>query len=717
MSSNDGVPQFALNFGSSILQKKNALEGTEEIVPEPKPAVRKLELKEKIKVPIFDSVFADTKQVRLSDGKVIDIHKKAKSILTRNETKTAKSFGVNIHRLYETLEKEQSEEKPQKKHKKKHNHGGALWVEKWRPQNFVDLVGNERANRFALRWLKHWSTAVYGEDISKELSELKGYKRDENAEADPFNRPFKRILLLHGPPGVGKTSTAHLITKLLKYDAIEINASDERAGQHVKDKIYSALDNHTFSGRPACVIADEVDGGAENGFIKTLVDLVYKDARATKNLINKKVGRNDRLLLRPIVAICNELYSPVLEKLRPHCEIVGFKPAPFNSVKEKLQHVCEKENLNISQKGLQQVVVLGNSDIRSCLNLLQFDGSRLSEDIDASRLKDLTYNWFELVERVFRLNLHESKSATFFKLQKALAGTGSIEKIVNGCFQKYPENVYEDPELLNKSNAVGDWLFFYDRMLSNKYQQNSDLLGYCNLVPLKFNTLFAEAQKTKLSRNNSSWENHELFRANFDICQRALNNSRIKATTFTLLNKKLHMATEILPILNNYIFNPVLSGQNSVILSNPADRKKVEHLLALMKDLDFSIEKPETTSRYDELILLPLLDSVASFQPASEYNSTDSRRQQLLRYLNYELERKIQAVNLKRKLPEIVPEKDTKVPRNNGSVDFFKSSYAAVGQTQEKQVSLEDLKVWVKYHEGFSNAVRKNMTWEDLWKF
>jgi DNA polymerase III delta prime subunit len=38
-----------------------------------------------------------------------------------------------------------------------------------------------------------------------------------------------RALLLYGPPGVGKTTSAHLCAKLEGYTPIELNASDARS--------------------------------------------------------------------------------------------------------------------------------------------------------------------------------------------------------------------------------------------------------------------------------------------------------------------------------------------------------------------------------------------------------------------------------------------------------------------------------------------------------
>ncbi|NOY21857.1 AAA family ATPase, partial [Shigella flexneri] len=52
---------------------------------------------------------------------------------------------------------------------------------------------------------------------------------------DPLKRPRKKVLLIHGPPGIGKTTIAQCVCKQLGYEMHEINSSDERSGPAVKD--------------------------------------------------------------------------------------------------------------------------------------------------------------------------------------------------------------------------------------------------------------------------------------------------------------------------------------------------------------------------------------------------------------------------------------------------------------------------------------------------
>lgn len=63
--------------------------------------------------------------------------------------------------------------------------------------------------------------------------------RDGNFKTG-FKKPGKdgmgmyRALLISGPPGIGKTTSAHLMAKMAGYSPIELNASDTRSKKLVE---------------------------------------------------------------------------------------------------------------------------------------------------------------------------------------------------------------------------------------------------------------------------------------------------------------------------------------------------------------------------------------------------------------------------------------------------------------------------------------------------
>jgi chromosome transmission fidelity protein 18 len=91
----------------------------------------------------------------------------------------------------------------------------SLWVEKFRPRSFMQLLSDDGTNRMLLKWLKLWDKVVFGKEkkvrIRKKEEEEPNEKwrkfpkktqlPDVVEELDETDRPLQRAALLHGPPG------------------------------------------------------------------------------------------------------------------------------------------------------------------------------------------------------------------------------------------------------------------------------------------------------------------------------------------------------------------------------------------------------------------------------------------------------------------------------------------------------------------------------------
>ena len=54
---------------------------------------------------------------------------------------------------------------------------------------------------------------------------------DEDNEMDKLGRPKYKVLMLCGPPGLGKTTLAYVAANHSGYNIVEINSLDDRAGE------------------------------------------------------------------------------------------------------------------------------------------------------------------------------------------------------------------------------------------------------------------------------------------------------------------------------------------------------------------------------------------------------------------------------------------------------------------------------------------------------
>ncbi|NWI45960.1 CTF18 protein, partial [Picathartes gymnocephalus] len=199
-----------------------------------------------------------------------------------------------------------------------------LWVDKFAPRRYMELLSDDYTNRCLLKWLKLWDTVVFGKKTKPSPAahpQLSHPKEHPNkwktkvqlteeileAELDQHKRPKFKVALLCGPPGLGKTTLAHVIARHAGYNAVEMNASDDRSPEAFRSRIEAATQMRSVLGsheRPNCLIIDEIDGAPAASINVLLAIIQRKDGEGEAGPGRRR--REGGLLLRPIICICND---------------------------------------------------------------------------------------------------------------------------------------------------------------------------------------------------------------------------------------------------------------------------------------------------------------------------------------------------------------------------------------------------------------------------
>ena len=229
-----------------------------------------------------------------------------------------------------------------------------MWTEKYRPAYFNEIVGNYDA-----------------------ISQVKSHINDE-----------KRAIILHGNPGVGKTTLAYVIANEMNLEVVELNASVQRTGSVIKKIVGASALNKSFDNKTKLIILDEADnlhGNSNRGGAKAIIDIIKK----TK---------------QPIILTANELYKMPLQ-LRNICNVIELKPIGKTDMFIALSKICDSENVNINTDALNLLVKNSNGDLRSAINDLQSNSSGNTNLLTKENLilsdKHTKDNIFKTMQNIF----------------------------------------------------------------------------------------------------------------------------------------------------------------------------------------------------------------------------------------------------------------------------------------------------------------------------
>jgi len=215
-----------------------------------------------------------------------------------------------------------------------------IWTEKYRPKDFSEIKGQNEI-----------------------LDRIKAFVENKNMPH----------LLFTGPAGTGKSSLSLVVVKKMFGDGwrdnyLELNASDERGIEVVRQKVKDFARTKALTNMFKIIFLDEADA-------------LTRDAQHALRRTMENYANSCRFILS-----CN-FSSKIIDPIQSRCAIFRFKLLKKEDIISIIEHIAQKEGLEIDKKSIDDLYEISRGDCRKMVNLLQATSS-----VSKKITEDLLYN-------------------------------------------------------------------------------------------------------------------------------------------------------------------------------------------------------------------------------------------------------------------------------------------------------------------------------------
>uniref|UniRef100_A0AC11EUU1 Chromosome transmission fidelity factor 18 n=1 Tax=Ovis aries TaxID=9940 RepID=A0AC11EUU1_SHEEP len=607
-----------------------------------------------------------------------------------------------------------------------------LWVDEFAPQRYTELLSDDFTNRCLLKWLKLWDLVVFGREKpvrkprpsaeptrgGREATTSSKWKSHEQvleemleAELDPSGRPRQKVALLCGPPGLGKTTLAHVIARHAGYCVVEMNARFAPSLRQLKQQALLLHFPPTLPSRLTQRLQEiSLRQGmrADPGALAALCEKTDNDIRACINALQFLHRRGQR-----------ELSVQAVQSTR-----IGLKDQRKGlfSVWQEVFQLPRAQRRRVGQ----------DSTLPTHMLLL---GDRLSGSGPLAAEAPLT-----------------TAAQRFYHILHVAASAGEHEKVVQGLFDNFLRLRLRDSSLGAVCTAL-DWLAFDDLLgRAALHGQSFQLMRYLPFLLPAFHLLFASSHVPRITFPSSQQEAQNRMNQTQNLIQTLVSGitpaTRSRAAPQALILDTLCLLLDILaPKLR-----PV-----STQLYSAREKQQLASLVGTMLAYSLTYRQDRTPDGQYVYRLEPNVEEVCRFPELPARKPLTYQAKQLIaREVEVEKMRRVEASARARDSPQVdggpggppggSGEKELRPPapcnhkqrlecilkraalEEQPERDFFgrvvvkRAAAPSAGHeapetdTAERRVgtAVGRSDVWFRFKEGVSNAVRRSLYIRDL---
>ena len=438
--------------------------------------------------------------------------------------------------------------------------GDDLWINKYKPTNLTQIIGNTQQ----IQKFKDWIT---------NLSSTKS-----------------QSIIISGNQGLGKTITVKLLLEEMGYLVRIINPNeikDHRIYDDFNDyynfynSIYSKIQFSEIVNKKLALVFDETENITLTSEKKYVMD-IYKDNNKSKSF--------------PLIFISNNQHSKLLNDLKKGCQEIIFMSPTINELKQMVKKISQKENIHWeSDQLIEKLIMFSQNDVRRLINLLQefsyhltnrkATEKNLSEFIEKSREKNIDIGLFDSTERILNNYLDYETIIKLYESEKVL-----LPLMIHENYLKKILNKTKDPwsNIIHNIVKVSDSISRGDNIETSIYTDQNWYLQNIHGFYTCINTSFW------INKNKSNYKiDTEDIKFSSDLNKTSLKNINRKniMNLSKIINNKSNQEILMLNKICNHLIQEnkeeelinILNGYNKDI-----SIKEIELCLKIDKTTEFN---------------------------------------------------------------------------------------------------------------------------------